>query len=525
MFLAAALTFFGDPEMAGSAQGAFDKGRRLAQLVGQRRALLVLDGLEPLQFAPTSPTPGELKDQGLAALLKGLAGSSRGLCVVTTRYSIPDLKAFWQTTAPEHELQRLSLAAGVALLKKLGVQGSERPGASRRSEPTRDPRLAPGGSPSLNEFEQLVEDVRGHALTLNLLGSYLHDAHAGDIRKRDLVKLEEADAEEQGGHAFRVMDAYVRWFEQEEFEQEKTERTEKKTSVSSVPSCSKNARALAILRLLGLFDRPATADCLAALLEPPAIPGLTEVLVGMSEAQRNVAFTRLATAKLLTVNRDAAGTLVSLDAHPLIREYFAKQLRTAESVSGKASAAGSEGNVEPTPPAATPCRSQKGMPGGPRTGGCTNTSARARRTSPTPPSKTSNRSTKPWPTAARRGCSRRRVTRFTSHRIQRRNEYYSSKKLGAFGSDLGAVACFFEPPWSRVSPALHRSRPSLAAERSRVLPARLGPADRGPRADAGWAGDGRQAGELERRRHQRQQPERAGADAGRGGRGGGGRRA
>ena len=118
LFLAAALTFFGDPEMAGSAQGAFDKGRRLAQLVGQRRALLVLDGLEPLQFAPTSPTPGELKDQGLAALLKGLAGSSRGLCVVTTRYSIPDLKAFWQTTAPEHELKRLSLAAGVALLKK-----------------------------------------------------------------------------------------------------------------------------------------------------------------------------------------------------------------------------------------------------------------------------------------------------------------------------------------------------------------------------------------------------------------------
>ncbi|MGH8507855.1 MAG: hypothetical protein ACREVH_03955, partial [Gammaproteobacteria bacterium] len=28
------------------------------------------------------------------------------------------------------------------------------------------------------------------------------------------------------------------------------------------------------------------------------------------------------------------------------------------------------------------------------------------------------------------------------------------KKLGAFGSDLGAVGCFFEQPWSRVSPAL-----------------------------------------------------------------------
>ena len=32
--------------------------------------------------------------------------------------------------------------------------------------------------------------------------------------------------------------------------------------------------------------------------------------------------------------------------------------------------------------------------------------------------------------------------------------FYSWKKLGAFGATLGAVACFFEEPWQRVSPAL-----------------------------------------------------------------------
>ena len=148
LFLKEALTFFGDAAMAGSAQGAFDKGRRLAQLVGERRALLILDGLEPLQYAPTSPTPGELKDQGIAALLKGLAATSHGLCVVTTRYSIPDLRAYWQTTAPEVKLARLSREAGVALLQSLGVKGH----AARSSR-------------------ALVEDVKGHALTLNLLGS------------------------------------------------------------------------------------------------------------------------------------------------------------------------------------------------------------------------------------------------------------------------------------------------------------------------------------------------------------------
>jgi hypothetical protein len=39
-------------------------------------------------------------------------------------------------------------------------------------------------------------------------------------------------------------------------------------------------------------------------------------------------------------------------------------------------------------------------------------------------------------------------------RILRGNEFYSSMKLGAFGSDLGAAGCFFEIRWSRVSHAL-----------------------------------------------------------------------
>ncbi|HEX5338319.1 MAG TPA: hypothetical protein VFW53_07775, partial [Gallionella sp.] len=187
LFLKEALIFFGDAEMAGSAQHASDKGKRLARLVGARRALLILDGMEPLQYAPTSPMPGELKDHGLAALFKGLAANSLGLCVITTRYSIPDLKAYWQGSAPEVTLKRLSKDAGVVLLQSLGVNGTKQ------------------------EFETLVEDVCGHALTLNLLGSYLRDAHGGDIRKRALVKLRDADEEEQGGHAFRAMDAYVQW--------------------------------------------------------------------------------------------------------------------------------------------------------------------------------------------------------------------------------------------------------------------------------------------------------------------------
>ena len=47
----------------------------------------------------------------------------------------------------------------------------------------------------------------------------------------------------------------------------------------------------------------------------------------MTLAQRNVVLKRLEDAHLLTVNREKSGALISLDAHPLLREYFAKELR------------------------------------------------------------------------------------------------------------------------------------------------------------------------------------------------------
>lgn len=139
LFLAEALRFFGDAEMADSAQGAFEKGKRLAELVGGRKAVLVLDGLEPLQYPPNSPTPGKLKDNGIESLLTGLARHRQGLCVVTTRFEVADLKSR-PDTAPQLKLLRLPTEAGVALLQSIGVKGSLRPGSgiSFNAEPPGD---------------------------------------------------------------------------------------------------------------------------------------------------------------------------------------------------------------------------------------------------------------------------------------------------------------------------------------------------------------------------------------------------
>ncbi len=382
LFLKEALNFFGDDndkEFAASAAGAYEKGHRLARVVGQRRALLILDGLEPLQYAPTSPTPGELKDGELAALLKGLAAYNDGLCIITTRYSLRDLKAFWQTTTPEERLLRLSHDAGVHLLRTLGVKGTKK------------------------EFEALVEDIKGHALTLNLIGTYLRDAQGGDIRRRDRVKLQEADVEEQGGHAFRVMEAYERAFKKEG---------------------DKGERALAILRLLGLFDRPVPSDQLAALLEDPAIPALTGPLIGLNEAQRSIAFTRLEDAKLLTISREGSGTLLSLDAHPLLREYFARQLRTEKPYAWREA----HRRLYEYLCAKTPDKNDPTL-----------------------------EDLQPIYQAVAHGCQAgldQEAFDLYYNRVRRRNEDYVSFRLGAFASELGTVACFFDLPWINASSCL-----------------------------------------------------------------------
>jgi len=262
-----------------------------------------------------------------------------------------------------------------------------------------------------NELEKLVEDVKGHALTLNLLGSYLRDAHAGDLRKRDLVKLEEADAEEQGGHAFHVMDAYVESFTD---------------GGKTADDQAKGRRALALLRLLGLFDRPATADILAALWEGEAIAGLTEPLIGISEAQRNLALQRLEDAKLLTVSRaHGSGVLVAVDAHPLLREYFGQRLRATQPEVWRAAHRRLYEHL---------CATTKDKPDA------------------------TLEDLQPLYQAVAHGCQaglqQEACDKVYRDRIGRGQEFYSTSKLGAFGSDLGAVACFFEIPWSRVSPAL-----------------------------------------------------------------------
>jgi serine/threonine protein kinase/predicted ATPase len=279
-FLDVALTWFGDPDPRLGT--AWEKGERLAKLVADRRTLLILDGLEPLQNPP-GPQEGRVREASLQALLRELAAFNTGLCVITTRTPIADIVDHERTSALRRDLDQLSSDAGSKLLRALGVMGDE---AELRS--------------ASNEFS-------GHCLALTLLGSYLTDAYSGDIRRRQEVSEHLAHDVRQGVHARKVMESYQTWFGE--------------------------GPELSVLRMLGLFDRPADERAFAALLKAPAICGLTESLTELSPIAWRTILGKLRRARLLA--REDPHHPGQLDAHPLVREYFGEQLRSQQTEAWK----------------------------------------------------------------------------------------------------------------------------------------------------------------------------------------------
>jgi tRNA A-37 threonylcarbamoyl transferase component Bud32 len=272
-FLDAALTWFGDSDPRVGT--AWEKGERLAKLIAHRRTLLVLDGLEPLQNPP-GPQEGRVREPSLQALLRELAAFNTGLCVITTRTAVADIVGHEGASALRRELDQLSADAGAKLLRALGVKGQE------------------------TELRRASDEFSGHCLALTLLGSYLTDAYNGDIRCRKEVSERLAHDVRQGIHARKVMESYQTWFAE--------------------------GSELSVLRMLGLFDRPADEKAIGTLLKAPAIQGLTESLTHVDPVKWRTILARLRRARLLTA--EDPHNPGQLDTHPLVREYFGEQLRS-----------------------------------------------------------------------------------------------------------------------------------------------------------------------------------------------------
>lgn len=367
-FIAAALTWFGDPDPT---QGSpWDKGERLAELIKAQRTLLILDGLEPLQNPPPVET-GKIKDPGLTSLLRELASQNPGLVVISTRLAVDDLKDFKDSSTKEIDLDSLSDESGAAYLKYLGVDGTD------------------------EERQAAAKDFGGHALALTLLGRYLKVVHNGDIRKHGEIP-HVMDEQKQGAHARRVMESYERWL------QGKPE--------------------LDILRLMGLFDRPAEKGALDALRKEPAIPGLTDALQKLSDIKWKYAVNDLRELRLLAPEDPHEPD--TLDCHPLLREHFGEKLKT-ENIKGWQEAHGRLYEYYKSAAKEFPDTLEEMAP---------------------------------LYAAVMHGCQAGRYVEAISNvfyqRMTRKDEAFIIKKLGAFNLTLSLYAGFFDSLWNQLVPGL-----------------------------------------------------------------------
>ncbi|AVP96070.1 hypothetical protein C7S18_02175 [Ahniella affigens] len=390
-FFTEALRHFGDPEPENPER----KAERLAKLVQAHRNLIVLDGLEPLQYPYGHAQAGQITDPDLAQFLRLLAQKNPGLCVISSRERLSELGGHLASSAPQLDLDDLPTEAAIALLRNLGVIGSD------------------------TDLIEAAEDYHHHALSLILLGRFLATARGGDIRQRDTVSFEKLDSrrDNQTRSAWHILETYEKW----------------------LGSAEGNPTDLQALRLVGLFDRPATPDCLEALRQPPAIPSITDRLVSLDNDDWNALLWRLNESNLIQLRfpaRDPANLAqkpeprnLPVDAHPLVREYFARQLSEDEPQSYQTAHAQLFKYL---------CQVAQYQPD-------------------------TLESLQTLYQAVLHGClasrhqEAREVYRDRILRGTGAGGFYTTRTLGAFGAELGAVTAFFDSPWKSPSPKLARS--------------------------------------------------------------------
>ena len=361
-FIATALDWFGDDDPAKGSP--WDKGQRLAELVREEPTLLVLDGMEPLQSG-LEIERGKIEDPALAVLVSELARENAGLCVISTREAVADLVPFRATTH-EQDLEQISDAAGRALLRVGGVRGTDA------------------------ELEAATRDFGNHALALNLLAAYLRGIPGHHIS--DAAEISDLDIpDEKGRHPRRLMAAFAQRFG--------------------------DGSEVELLRVLGLFDRPAEAEAVAAVRTAPAIPDLTASLLELPEGDWRDLLGKLRRADLMAPESEHRPD--TLDAHPLVREHFGQQLQEDYP---DAWCEGNDRLYEHYKQAASELPDTL-------------------------------EEMAPLFAAVAHGCAAGRhqeaYDKVYRQRIQRGNEFFSTKKLGAFGADLAGLAQFFDSPWRR----------------------------------------------------------------------------
>lgn len=158
-------------------------------LSGSEPHLLVLDGLERVQsIGQTGRARGDLEDHRLKNLLRSIAsGLGRTRALVTSRFKLTDLEQWEGAGYHSYHLDDLDEQSAVDVLRAWNVKGDEK------------------------ELLTLAQSVGCHALSVSVLGSYLHHFCDGDPNAAKEFKLEEISADDpQAAKLGRILAGYAK---------------------------------------------------------------------------------------------------------------------------------------------------------------------------------------------------------------------------------------------------------------------------------------------------------------------------
>jgi len=273
-FIEHALAWFGDKQATSGS--SWSKASRLAELVKQSRTLLILDGLEPLQHPPGDKF-GSIENAAVSMFIKEIAAESRGLCIITSRYPVAELKSFSDGRVRDLFLNRLSTQDGEKLLNSLGVLGSH------------------------SQMAEMVERYSGHALSLSLVSGFLNVVHNGDITKLNQMSSL-FDSRRHQSQIREIMRHYFGWLE--------------------------GTADLQLLRLLSLLGRATELTSMLDLINQGRLKGVTDKLSEADQPQIYYLVENLKDANLISVYRDSEQ--LTMDCHPLVRDAVSDEFNRAD---------------------------------------------------------------------------------------------------------------------------------------------------------------------------------------------------
>jgi len=371
-FIVDALKWFGDPKPDEGSPS--NKAERLAELINKQRTLLLLDGLEPLQH-PLGALKGRIKDQALVTFLRILAVQSpiynMGLCIITSRIPLKDMNNYLGTSVQSISLEHLPSEACIELFKHHGIKGTNK------------------------EIVKAVNEFDGHALSLNLLATYVVTVYNSDILQRDKIDRLIYENQPEGRNTYRILSFYEKWLQ----------------------SNPDGQLALNILYIISLFDGPAELEAIKNIISNTNVTELS--VIDINSPSWHFAIRDLRELKLISETNEIKPNL--LDCHPLIREYFKNKYKTEYPEYWKDIHKCLYEFYKDVPEKKQPDKLEEMIP---------------------------------LYKAITHGCHanlhQQTLDDIYIPRVRRGNEVYSLHKLCAFSSDLMVLSNFFSQPWHKV---------------------------------------------------------------------------